>query len=678
MTLKRSCKILLLLPMIPMTAQAQESLEEVFVSATRVPENRLELNASAYKLDRSAVEFTQATHINEIAQRLPSLWISRGNGQESLVSLRSPVLTGAAGCGSVLMALNGVSLRAPGFCNVNQLFDAHLEFADSIEVLAGPTPASYGANGLHGMINILSNPIMSDQASMISMDVGRFDYSRINAKLAARALGEGDLTLGFTGISDGGFKDNAGYDQQKISASYQVDRGSRRHTTSFSATNLNQETAGYIQGDDVYKINSFKRDNPNPEAYRDAYAINVSHRIVEASDNGESRALTFFARHNDMAFLQHYLPWQAVEETGHSSIGIQAQWQKQIGDAQLNYGVETQYTTAYLTEDQPYPFSPNQPQGLHYDFHVDASTSAAFVLGRQELTSDITATAGIRLESTVYDYDNRLSDGSACAPTASACRFFRPSDSRERFSDLSAHAGILWRANDSNTLRLNVARGFRPPETAELYRLQNGQGKTDIDSESMNSIELGWRFQAEAWLIDTTLYSMRKEDVIFQDSNRFYVTGAKTRHQGLELQLKSRFKGPWNGDLALGYGKHEYGNNPDYLGVSSDINGLSIDTAPKIIASARLAYRQDHIRSELEVVYMDEYATEPTNGNIYEGHTLINLRSEYVLNQQWTASARLMNVADTDYAERADFGFGNERYFVGEPRALFLGLRYTP
>jgi len=35
-------------------------------------------------------------------------------------------------------------------------------------------------------------------------------------------------------------------------------------------------------------------------------------------------------------------------------------------------------------------------------------------------------------------------------------------------------------------------------------------------------------------------------------------------------------------------------------------------------------------------------------------------------------------VADTDYAERADFGFGNERYFVGEPRALFLGLRYTP
>lgn len=683
MTLRKPWIPLLLISSVPISAIAQdgpehEVLEEIFVSATRVPENRFDLNASAYKVDRSAIEFTQATHINELAQRLPSVWVSRGNGQESLVSLRSPVLTGAAGCGSVLMAQNGISLRAPGFCNVNQLFDAHLEFADSIEVLAGPTPATYGANGLHGMINILTSPAGADQASAVSLDVGRFDYTRANAKLITNTANGSHLSAGFTGITEGGYKDNAGYDQQKMSLSYQVDLGGRQHTTSFSATNLNQETAGYIQGDDAYKIKAIKRDNPNPEAYRDAYALNASHRISEAFDDGRSRSLTLFVRHNDMAFLQHYLPWQAIEETGHSSLGIQAQWHRRLGSTQLTYGLETQYTQAYLTEDQPQPFSPNQPQGLHYDFDVDASTSAAYILSSQELTPEVTATAGIRFESTVYDYDNKLSDGSACAPAASACRFFRPADSSDRFSDLSAHAGIVWRANDSNTLRLNVSRGFRPPETAELYRLQNGQNKTDIDSESMNNIELGWRFQSEYWFVDSTLYSMQKNDVIFQDSNRFYVTGAKTRHEGLELQVKSRLEGPWNGDFALGYGKHEYDNNPDYLGVSSDISGLTIDTAPEIIASARLEYRKDRIRGEMEIVYMDEYATEPTNSNVYAGHTLINLRSEYRLNDNWTASARLMNAADTDYAERADFGFGNERYFVGEARALFVGLRYTP
>jgi hypothetical protein len=37
-----------------------------------------------------------------------------------------------------------------------------------------------------------------------------------------------------------------------------------------------------------------------------------------------------------------------------------------------------------------------------------------------------------------------------------------------------------------------------------------------------------------------------------------------------------------------------------------------------------------------------------------------------------------MNVANIDYAERADFGFGNERFFVGEPRSLFVTLTYQP
>ena len=30
------------------------------------------------------------------------------------------------------------------------------------------------------------------------------------------------------------------------------------------------------------------------------------------------------------------------------------------------------------------------------------------------------------------------------------------------------------------------------------------------------------------------------------------------------------------------------------------------------------------------------------------------------------------------YAERADYGFGNYRYFVGEPRSAMIGLYYTP
>jgi hypothetical protein len=39
-------------------------------------------------------------------------------------------------------------------------------------------------------------------------------------------------------------------------------------------------------------------------------------------------------------------------------------------------------------------------------------------------------------------------------------------------------------------------------------------------------------------------------------------------------------------------------------------------------------------------------------------------------------SARLTNLGDIRYAERADFGFGQRRYFPGAPRALVLGLSW--
>ncbi len=672
------CKALLVCLGIgaPLLANADQ-LEEVFVSATRSAAPIQSLNVSAYRLGPEQLAQAAATHLNEIATRLPAIWVSRGNGQESLVSVRSPVLTGSGGCGSILMAQNNISLRAPGFCNVNQLFDAHLEFAGSIETINGPTPATYGANGLHGMINLLAPADTITATNSIAVEIGAHNYNRINI---TQKLGAADKPwlFGFTGVSDGGYKKDAGYDQQKLSILHTRQSGTLSYMTLLSLTNLNQETAGYIQGDDAYKNTSVKRDNPNPEAFRDAYALNVSHQIGSDAKSTNPWSITFFARQNDMRFLQHYLPWQAVEETGHSSIGIQSSWQSTWAGGTAQVGLDSQMTQGYLKETQPQPFSPNQPQGAHYDYEVDANTSAIYALYTKDLNAVVSWSGGIRFESTLYDYDNRLSDGSVCAPTASACRFYRAKDGTDRFSDWSGHSGLLWQVKDDHTLRIRIATGYRPPETGELYRLQNGQTAAQLDSESARSIELGWRASFDTIEMDANIYRMRKSDVIFQDANRYYVTGAKTRHQGFELKVSSKFSGPWNADLAASYGSHEYANDPGYLGVSQAIVGNAIDTAPEWMASARVRYTKAAWQAELEAIYLDRYATEPTNSNWYPGHTLINLRATRPLSQQWNMSLRVMNVTDADYAERADYGFGNERFFVGEPRSLFLTLTYQP
>jgi outer membrane cobalamin receptor len=82
-------------------------------------------------------------------------------------------------------------------------------------------------------------------------------------------------------------------------------------------------------------------------------------------------------------------------------------------------------------------------------------------------------------------------------------------------------------------------------------------------------------------------------------------------------------------------------------------------------------------RAELEWVYLGKYYTDPDNFHSYEGHDLLHLRVSHQLSAQLSASFRVSNITDKDYAERADFGFGNERYFVGEPRSVYLELRYN-
>ena len=137
----------------PMSS-AGKQIEEVIVSASRISQPTSEISSNVARISGDTLNLISHTHINEALQRVSGAWISRGNGQEHLTALRSPVLTGAGGCGAFLMAQDGIPLRASGFCNVNELFDANSEQAGAIEVIKGPASALYGSNAMHGLINI--------------------------------------------------------------------------------------------------------------------------------------------------------------------------------------------------------------------------------------------------------------------------------------------------------------------------------------------------------------------------------------------------------------------------------------------------------------------------------------------------------------------------------------------
>ncbi len=137
-------------------ASGQPEVEEIMVtSSTRRPESLATINASVGVLSNEELRLVNHQHIQEVANRLAGVNINRNNGQESLTAIRSPVLTGAGACGAFLLAEQGIPLRAAGFCNVNELFDANSENASRIEVIRGPATAYYCSNAVHGMINVV-------------------------------------------------------------------------------------------------------------------------------------------------------------------------------------------------------------------------------------------------------------------------------------------------------------------------------------------------------------------------------------------------------------------------------------------------------------------------------------------------------------------------------------------
>jgi len=71
---------------------------------------------------------------------------------------------------------------------------------------------------------------------------------------------------------------------------------------------------------------------------------------------------------------------------------------------------------------------------------------------------------------------------------------------------------------------------------------------------------------------------------------------------------------------------------------------------------------------------MGSYALDAANNHRYTGHRLVNLRGRLMLSAKTSLRLTVINLFNRDYAERADFAFGNFRYFPGAPRQLRLAV----
>jgi len=656
------------------------TLEEVVVTATRSPVALERYAGSATRIEPGAVELTGATHAIELVNRAAGAMIQRGSGQESLTALRSPVLTGAGACGAVLVLEDSIPIRPVGTCNVNELFEVNFEQAAAIEVLRGPGGVLYGSSAVHGIINVI--PPRPDELPVFggAAEYGSDDWRRLSFAASAADDGHGfGATL--IGTDDGGWRDASGFEEQKLYAAWvpSLARGSLK--VSVSGSNLDQETAGFIQGEDAYRDRAIARSNPDPEAYRDATSLRLAAQYVGASGD----ALRLVLRSSRMDFLQHFLLGQPVEDNGQDSGAVLFTTRPHaFAGGELVAGADAELANSSLLQFQAGPTTGGppganeiRPAGKHYDYTVDSGVLAGYADWRRPLGARFSFEAGLRLERARYAYDNRMIDGNTDengVPCPGGCLYSRPADRDDEFTNLAPRLALVWSAGDSTTAYLTLARGFRAPEATELYRLQRQQSVADLDSETIDAAELGLRWRAEAASVDLALFTMDKDDVILRDSAGFNVSGGRTRHRGVEYEADWAFAGDWLVAAAGTYARHEYRFTALVDQGEQITSGNDMDTAPRDIHALRLRYGGTGLEAELEWLWVGAYWANAANTARYGGHDVGNLRVAIEPGRNWTATLRVTNLLDAAYADRADFAFGDFRYFPGRGRAYFLEL----
>jgi outer membrane receptor protein involved in Fe transport len=669
-------------PTAPPKKSINKDNDILVITASRQHTKHHQLIGNTSLIDGETISDINAQHLNQTLSYASGVWLSRGNGQESLLALRSPVLTGAGSCAEFLTLENGIPLRASGFCNVNQLFDTHFELAERIEVVKGSNSARYGSNAIHGTINVITPS--TPPSPQITLDLGSYEYYRLNMQIPDRS--NNPKLFAATVTSDGGFQYSSGYKQQKISFISESHIGDWHGEHSATFTHLNQETAGYLQrGENAYKDKSLLKINDFENAYRNNKAFRYAFALELNNGNTKSR-VTPYLRWNRMDFLMHFLPGTPVETNGHQSLGVQWQQIHTINHSfKLNWGLDAEVTKGFLTQTQSTPTESNSaflrevlPQGKHYDYKVNASNVALYGEFNWNLTESQHAFSALRLDHITYDYDNRMldgntrDDGSTCG--FGGCRYTRPADRNDHFNNPSFALGWSLLMDDGQRVFVKFDRSFRAPHTSELYRLQNGQEIADIKSVKARQWEFGVRQLFPSGYAEVSLYHLKKWDGIYQDSDRQYLNGLTTLHRGIELDFRYRFNAKWQFSTNASYAIHTYLNNPT-SGIA--IKGNDLDTAPRWLMTSTLNWNiAEHLSIAVAGHYLDDYFMDAANTERYEGHTLFHLRARWQLKDNMNVALNIQNLFDRRYAERADYAFGNHRYFVGRLRHGLISLEW--
>jgi outer membrane receptor protein involved in Fe transport len=656
-------------------------MKDVIVSATRERQFKSDIAASIGAVDGASIREQNPSHPSDIMGQIAGVWVSQTTGEGHMTSIRQPLSTEPL----YLYLENGVPTRSTGFFNHNALYEINVPQSEGIEVMKGPGTALYGSDAIGGVINVTSASAPGSPMLDITAEGGSFGYKRALVS-AGNTIGLNGFRVDVNATESDGWRVGTEYARQ--SATLRWDRRSRSNwllRTVFSWSNVDQGPAGSAAISEA-DFRSDPRMNYQPISFRKVQAYRFS-SAFETFTAQSLLSITPYVRFNTNDLMPNWsLTFDpTIWETQNWSAGALVKYRYDLDPLRTRVvvGTDLDYSPGERVERRIDPVREGKifvdwtDQEDLYDYDVRYAQTSPYVHVETSPIEALRLTAGMRLDVMFYDYTNNLS-------TVTTGSHRRPASTSRSYTHLSPKLGATFQVVPSVNVFASWRHAFRVPSESQLFRQGSISNTIDLEPVKVDNVDLGLRGRVPGiGEYELAAYALRKIDDIVAftnvDGTRVSVNAGETLHRGLELGVTTAPVAGISVRVGGSLARHTYESWETQIG--EDYSGNEVETAPRVLLNAAATWRFPLLEGglvSLEWNRLGNYWMDAENTSKYEGHDLLNLNANLSVTGDVTVLARISNVTDALYAERATYNaFRGDEFAPGLPRTVHVSVRYA-
>lgn len=648
------------------TDRAGEPLGDVPASVTLIPEDELEGIA--------------AIRAGDILASVPGLFASGLNGPREIVQIRQPL----AFDNRTLFLEDGVPLQSSVYFDQSALGYSHVfSSPGGVEVLRGPGTALYGSDALSGVVHVRTRE--ADDPIRFGARVRGGEYGLFDLQgEAGGAIAPGQALRATLALS--------GEDGDRDETAFYRAQGVLRHA--FEADGLSIESGLYITEYETESATALRpladleelagQSGLNPAVDGDAavedgalYRLQ-SRAQVEVNDRLTLEVTPYWRRQESNSTAVFQPATTPREEAVVETIGLLPMATLEAGGGTLTAGFDIEFTELDLFLFQSRPdvvvFGDLFRQGPQFDYTVDYRALSPY-LQYQRSFGDVTLQLAVRHDALRYEFDNALDEVPGDAR-------LQVENRTDEFDNTAPQAALIWDVSERHSLFARYARGFRVPRASELYELEAGQTEFELEPETLDSFELGWRAALDALRFELIGYWQESENGVITDvqtaAGNISVNAGERRYAGIEAALAAELG--YGFDLQAVFAYQDFVFERRSAEGGDPFDGNSISETPETLGNLILSWTPpafEDITLTGRLRHIGSWPLNDANTVYTDDEQILTVQGEWRINTHVTADIRLENVTDETYAVFADApAFAPAgRGRPGPPRTVSAGVR---